>query len=96
MHCCWNFLSSIGRGPVTAESLAAALEHFFFHKVKHRFQKLVYGDLLRLRPLQAWRRYRGGMARAGALCRDLDRVCRTIEWQPCAEAKGASSHSRAA
>jgi len=76
MHCCWNFLNAVGAGPVTTESLTAALEHFFLHKVKHRAQKLVFGDLLRLRLLQAWRRYRGGMNRAESLCRDLDRVCR--------------------
>lgn len=96
MHCCWNFLSSIGREPVTAETLAAALEHFFFHKVKHRFQKLVFGDLLRLRPLRAWRRYRDGMARAGELCRDLDRACRRIEWQPRVETRGSVDQSHAA
>ena len=76
MHCCWSFLNSIGAGPVTSESLTTALERFFHHKLQHRFQKLVIGDLLRLRPLQARRRYRDGMSRAAVLCRHLDRVCR--------------------
>jgi hypothetical protein len=75
MHCCWNFLSAISPGPVTADTITAALEHFFLHKVKHRFQRLVIGDLLRLRPWLTWRRYRGGMARAESLCRRLERVC---------------------
>jgi hypothetical protein len=94
MHCCWNFLNAVGTGPVTAESLTGALEHFFFHKVKHRFQKLVFGDLLRLRPLQAWRRCRGGIMRATELCRDLDRVCRFhLE---VVEPRLSATHSRAA
>jgi len=76
MHCCWNFLSAIEQGPVTADTIAAALERFFLHKVKHRFQRLVFGDLLRLRPWQAWRRYHGGMSRAETLCRQLEQVCR--------------------
>lgn len=76
MHCCWNFLSAISPGPVTADTIAAALERFFLRKVKHRYQRLVFGDLLRLRPGQAWRRYRGGMARAESLCRQLEQVCR--------------------
>lgn len=76
MHCCWSFLSAIGPGPVTADTLDAALERFFMHKVKHRFQRLVFGDLLRLRPWQAWRRYHDGMARAETLCRQLQRECR--------------------
>ena len=75
MHCCWNFLSAIEQGPVTVDTLAAALERFFLRKVKHRFQRLVFGDLLRLRPWQAWRRYHGGMARAETLCRQLEQVC---------------------
>lgn len=77
MHCCWNFLSAIGPGPVTAGTLTAALEQFFLHKVKHRFQRLVFGDLLRLRPRQAWRRYRGGMARAAELCHHLAQTGRS-------------------
>jgi hypothetical protein len=76
MHCCWNFLSAIEQVPVTADTLGEALERFFFYKVKHRFQRLVFGDLLRLRPRQAWRRYHGGMARAETLCRQLEQLCR--------------------
>lgn len=76
MHCCWNFLSVIGQGAVNAESVADALEKFFFVKVKHRFWKLVYGELLRGRPTQAARRYREGMANAELVCRRLQATCR--------------------
>jgi hypothetical protein len=76
MHCCWNFLSAIEQVPVTADTIGAALERFFLRKVKHRFQRLVFGDLLRLQPQQAWRRYHGGMARAERLCRRLEQLCR--------------------
>jgi len=76
LHCCWNFLSSIGDQPVDAESTAAALEAFFLDKVKHRFQKLALGDVLRGRPVTAARRYAGGRRRAEAVCRDLQAICR--------------------
>jgi len=74
LHCCWNFLSSIG--AVDADSTAAALEAFFLDKVKHRFQKLAFGDVLRGRLITAARRYAAGRRRAAAVCRDLQAICR--------------------
>ncbi len=76
LHCCWNFLSSIGDGPVDADSIGAALEAFFLEKVKHRFQKLALGDVLRGRPVTAARRSAAGQRRAEAVCRDLQAICR--------------------
>lgn len=76
LHCCWNFLSSIGNRSVDAGSIADALEAFFLEKVKHRFQKLAFGDVLRCRPITAWRRYAAGRRRAEAVCRDLQAICR--------------------
>lgn len=76
LHCCWNFLSSIGDQPVDADSIAAALESFFLDKVKHRFQKLALGDVLRGRLVTAARRYAGGQRRAAWVCRDLQAICR--------------------
>ncbi len=76
LHCCWNFLDSIGRDPVTPATMTAALNRFFLGKVEHRFQKLVFGDLLRLRPLQAMARWRQGRRNAAAACALIDRACR--------------------
>lgn len=76
LHCCWNFLDSIGSEPVTAETMTAALNRFFHGKVEHRFQKLVFGDLLRLRPLRAMARWRQGRRNAAAACDLIDRACR--------------------
>ncbi len=76
LHCCWNFLSSIGDQAVDADSIATSLEAFFLEKVKHRFQKLALGDVLRGRPLAAARRYAAGRRRAAAVCRDLEAICR--------------------
>lgn len=76
LHCCWNFLSSIGDGPVDADTVAQALDRFFLGKVRHRFQKLVFGDLLRMRPVSASRRYRKGVERAKTICLGLQEVCR--------------------
>lgn len=74
LHCCWSFLDSIGKGPVNADTVTAAIDRFFLSKVPHRFQKLVFGDLLRLRPFEAWRRYRAGMDRATHFCRLLQGI----------------------
>ena len=76
MHCCWNFLDSIGSGPVSTETVTAALDQFFHRKVRHRFQKVVLGDLLRLRPFQARRRYREGRLRAAQVCDAVTLACR--------------------
>lgn len=74
LHCCWNFLNSIGEGPVNADTITASLDRFFLTKVRHRFQKLAFGDLLRMRPFTAWRRYRGGVRRANEVCRSLQDI----------------------
>jgi hypothetical protein len=76
LHCCWNFLSSIEPEAVTPATLTSALQRFFHVKVAHRFQKLVFGDLLRLRPLQAAARWRRGRRNAAAACLLIDRACR--------------------
>lgn len=76
LHCCWNFLDSIGRDPVTPATMTAALHRFFHVKVEHRFQKLVFGDLLRLRLLQATARWRQGRRNAATACDRIDRACR--------------------
>lgn len=76
LHCCWSFLDSIGPGPVTPARLAEALERFFLVKVRHRCAKVACGDLLRLRPLAAWRRARGAHERAARACRMLQESCR--------------------
>lgn len=75
MHCCWNFLSTIGAGPADTAAICRALDEFFRVKVDHRFQKLCLGDLLRLRPLEAARLF-GGRRRARAVCRRLQEACR--------------------
>lgn len=75
MHCCWNFLSTIGDGPVDAAAICRALDAFFLVKVDHRFQKLCGGDLLRLQPRRAWR-LRAGRRRAQALCHRLQHAVR--------------------
>lgn len=77
MHCCWNFLDSIGDGPVDADTVATAIDRFFHHKMAHRFKKFILGDLLRLRPLQALCRYRGGRRRAAEVCAVLIAACQT-------------------
>jgi hypothetical protein len=76
LHCCWNFLNAIGDGPVDAAAIGRSLEAFFLEKVKHRFQKLAFGDVLRGRPVTAWRRYAAGRRRAESVCRDLQAICR--------------------
>jgi hypothetical protein len=94
MYCCWNFLSSIGRGPVTAETLDESIRHFFHSKLRHRFWKLVVGDLLRWRPFEARRRYRQGLARATDICRRIQEACalQAVGHLP----THATDHSRAA
>jgi len=76
MHCCWNFLSSIGSGPVTPAGLEEAVGHFFDSKIRHRYWKLIAGDLLRLRPFQARRRYRGGLRQAAIVRNRILEACR--------------------
>jgi hypothetical protein len=76
LHCCWNFLDSIAGKSVSADTMSEALDRFFNVKVRHRFQKLVFGDLLRLRPLQARRRWQDGRRNAAAACDLIDRACR--------------------
>ena len=76
LHSGWNVLNSIGSEPVTPATLTAALERFFHVKLAHRFQKLVFGDLLRLRPLAAAARWRQGRRNAAAACGLIDQACR--------------------
>lgn len=76
LHCCWSFLDSIAGQTVSPATMTAALDRFFKVKVKHRYQKLVFGDLLRLRPLQARRRWIQGCRNAAAACDLIDRACR--------------------
>ena len=95
LHCCWNFLNSIGDGPVDADTIAEALDRFFLGKVRHRFQKLVFGDLLRMRPVFAGRRYREGIEHAKAICLGLQAACRRHLERPREQAV-AGPHSRAA
>lgn len=76
LHCCWNFLSSIGPGPVTLERLSESLRQFFHSKVRHRCQKLAFCDCLRLRPLTASRRLAAAARRATEICTLLERDCR--------------------
>jgi hypothetical protein len=76
LHCCWNFLDSIAGKSVSSATMTEALDRFFNVKVGHRFQKLVFGDLLRLRPLQAVRRWREGRRNAATACGLIDRACR--------------------
>ena len=75
MHCCWNFLSSIGAGPVTAAALDESVHAFFHSKLRHRFWKLVWGDCLRVRPWAAHHRYHQGMARVTHICRRIEEAC---------------------
>lgn len=76
LHCCWNFLQSIGDGPVTCESVCDSIEQFFLQKVKHRCQKLVFGDCLRMRPRQAFQRYAAGRVHAQRASEQLKDACR--------------------
>ncbi len=75
MHCCWNFLSSVGAGPVTTACLQESIHSFFHRKLRHRFWKLVWGDILRLRPRAAFHHYRQGTARAAQICRSIHEAC---------------------
>ncbi|MFM8578380.1 MAG: hypothetical protein ACKOCN_06235 [Planctomycetaceae bacterium] len=76
MHCCWNFLSSIGEGPLTPTVLDEAIQYFFDSKVRHRFWKLVVGDLLRFRPFVAQTRYWGGLERVATVRDKILEACR--------------------
>jgi hypothetical protein len=75
MHCCWNFLSTIGAGPVTGAGLEESIHSFFHRKLPHRFWKLVGGDILRLRPWAALHHSRQGAARAAQICRFIQEAC---------------------
>ncbi|MGI9178860.1 MAG: hypothetical protein ACR2IT_13515 [Pirellulales bacterium] len=77
LHCCWSFLDSIAGETVSPATMTAALDRFFNVKVKHRYQKLVFGDLLRLRPLQARQRWNQGRRTASTACDLIDRACRS-------------------
>ena len=74
MHCCWSFLSAIGAGPADEPAILRALDDFFLRKLRNRFRKLAFGDVLRLRPLAARRRLANGRDRAARICADLRRV----------------------